>query len=189
MRFKFLLVILLINTNICLADKIGYNEIVDFGIESKNYIIRHYHNWSDSTSEQRWKMMSSGKNPFTGKNNYSFVECTDKRTGQVTFRVPMPAFTIIEIDSSEKYIVCISKIKLMNPYQFVLLNIKGEILKKINTDKIRALPCNKGESVTNWIHWYDEEDPGIKFSYRKDSAILDYITIYDLKHKKVIIKV
>ena len=113
-----------------LADFSGYNKVVELKVESKNYIVIHYHNWSSTTSESRFKMISTNQDPFTKANDYAYVLCIKKSNNDTIFKSPSPALTEIKISDGEEFIVGISKIMLYNPFQFVAYDTSGNILKK-----------------------------------------------------------
>jgi hypothetical protein len=83
-------------------------------------------------------MISTDQNPFTPDNNYAFIECIDKATGNVLFKKPCTALTKIEISEDENYIVGISNIMLWNPYQLVVFSIQGELIKKRHISFLEA---------------------------------------------------
>lgn len=131
MKNKLLLhIIILIFTNTVFADPFDYSGALKLKIESKNYIVIHYHDWTSKTDHERYLMMTFDQNPFNKKNNYAFVECIDKKTGKTVFKKPSIALTRIHISADEKYIIGISNIKLDNPYQLVIFSAKGELIKK-----------------------------------------------------------
>jgi hypothetical protein len=100
-------------------DAMAYSDIKHFMIESRNYYIVHYHNWSKVTGSI-----------FHNINNHSYIEVINKATNRKIFRVPAPALTHLYISEDEQYIVGISNIMIYNPYQLIIVNINGKILKK-----------------------------------------------------------
>ena len=117
-------------TNIVLADGVGYADSLRLKVESKHFIVIHFHDWTNSTRNARYKMISTDQNPFTATNNYAYILCIDKRTGKTIFKKPCSALTKIVISPDEKYILGISKIMLWNPYQLVIFSITGDLIKK-----------------------------------------------------------
>ena len=112
------------------ADIIGYNKTVELRAESNSYIVIHYHDWSSATLNSRYEMISTHQNPFNSSNDYAYILCINKTTKDTIFKSPSPALTQIKISKDEKYIVGISKIMVWNPYQFVLFNTSGSLIKK-----------------------------------------------------------
>lgn len=222
---------------VCFADMHDYNKIVKFQVENDKMIIKHFHDWSESTRSRRSEMMKGDENPFIEKNNYAYVECFDKKAKKIRFKKPTPAFTLIRISPDSKYITCLSNIKYDNPYQLVILNDIGNIIvslhitptlakltltefeefKKLFPDQFLLLNSMKriilkkesifinysiphkigedcwnylykkdspfylsgniSESVTNFVYWYKEPDPNIKFVYY--NKILKAISLLD----------
>lgn len=222
-----LLLFLLFLSQKTYADRSAYADSCRLKVESKNFIVIHFHDWTEGTSKARFKMMTTDQNLFASENNYAFIECYDKASGQLVFRKPSPALTKIEISEDEKYIVGISKIKIWNPVQMVVLSITGNLLKsrhiagteaKLSNEQLQTfknkfkkafalleverhiypynnsffidfidsiifkkhkkawrylfdfedvnhLSKNFAESVTNWVFWFYEENPNIKFTY------------------------
>jgi hypothetical protein len=117
-------------TNHAFADSIGYGDTVRLKVVSQHFIIYHYHNWSQATTESRYKMISTNQDPFTDANDYAYIECFDKKTGKRIFKKPSSALTKIEISKDEKYIIGISNIMVWNPYQLIIYSTNGELIKK-----------------------------------------------------------
>lgn len=114
----------------CFADRIAYNKIVDISVESDEIIVNHHHDWSNCTDKNRSKMMASDQNPFSDENNYAYIECIDKKTGNKIFKSPCSALTYIYICKNSHYIIGLSKIKLDNPFQLVIFDRNGNLIKK-----------------------------------------------------------
>jgi len=210
-----------------IADVTGYNRTLNLRIESDNFIVIHFHDWTSKTKDSRYKMISTNQDPFTNENNYAYIVCIDKKTRDTIFKKPCPALTRIEISPDEKYIIGISKVLLWNPYHLVIYDTRGKLAKKRNIsdqeaklsandlltfkekylsqyhflDSIKRvykindyyfidfssmgmpdklgeawrylfkyispnhLSKNFSESVTNWVFWFNEEAPDIKFIY------------------------
>lgn len=138
-RKLLILTILFIAYNSVYADAVGYSDSKRLKIESKNYIVIHFHDWTHATRDSRFKMISTDENPFSSQNNYAYIECIEKSTGKVLFKKPCPALTKIEISKDEKYIIGLSNIKLWNPYHLVIFSTKGELIKK------RSIECEEAK--------------------------------------------
>ncbi|MFT6947905.1 MAG: hypothetical protein ACJARP_002337 [Vicingaceae bacterium] len=249
MKRIILSILCLFSPLLTLADGFGYNEIVELKVESKNYIVIHYHNWSMSTSDSRYKMISTDQDPFTSANDYAYVLCINKSTSDTIFNSPSPALTDIKISDDEKFIVGISKIMLWNPYQLVVFDTSGKVVKKQHISSSEAkltkrhyeefkikfpkqyeylksidrvyevnksyfidfssmgmpkklgdawsylfdfyttshLSKNFSESVTNWVFWYFEDNPDLKFEY--ENGLLKYVTLLDPKNERIKIEI
>lgn len=112
------------------ADRSPYSDTVRIVAESQNLRVIHFHDWTESTSEARDKVMRTDQDPFTTSNTYSYLECIEISSGRVLFRRPCPALQAIEISKDERFIVGISNIKYQNPYQLVVFSANGDLLKK-----------------------------------------------------------
>jgi hypothetical protein len=113
------------------SDITGYSGKKQIQIESENFIIRHGHDWSQTTENQRYKMiLTEEQDPFLEDNDFAYIECINKKTHAIVFHIPSTALTHLFISHDEKYIVGISNIMLYNPYQLIIMKINGEIIKK-----------------------------------------------------------
>ena len=142
-----LLLCLIISSYLAFSDNAAYKGIVNISIESENYIIEHYHDWSI---------------------NYAYIECIDKRTNDIVFKIPSPALTKLFVSNDEQFIVGLSNIKIDNPYQFVMLNLKGEYIIRSH---VRSFLRKYSETVTNYIYWFNEKDPGLEFIYKNNELV------------------
>lgn len=133
-----LISIALMASTLCKSDPFGYDLIISFEVETENLRIIHYHNWSDSTRESRFKMISTDQNPFTPENNYAYVMAIDKKSNDTLFKSPSPALTHIEVSDDEQYIISITNIMLWNPFQLVAYNLKGDVVYKRHITSIEA---------------------------------------------------
>jgi hypothetical protein len=136
---QIILIILLLGLSSNLkADGIGYSMSLKIEIESKDFVVIHFHDWTDKTREDRYKMIFTNQDPFSVDNNYSYIECINKNTGKTVFKKPCPALTKIQISSDQKYIIGISKVMLWNPYQLVIFDTGGNLIKKRNISSEEA---------------------------------------------------
>lgn len=229
-QIKLTIIFILSLSAICLADRTLYRGISTIKIENESLEIIHHHDWSLEKLDHRDNMIRTNQNPFLDENDYAFIECIDKKTGFKIFKKPTPALTYLYISKDSKYIIGLSKIKVDNPYQFVLFDVSGNLLakkhiapeearlsfpeyqkfKKKYTKAFKLLTSleritiigndiyidfismnmplklgkawtylsskimpshlskNFSESVTNWIYWYNEEDPKIQLKYNNE---------------------
>ncbi|MFC0349350.1 hypothetical protein [Undibacterium danionis] len=150
------------------CDSVGYAEIKKIQFETSDISIVHWHDWSTKKNrDARWAMISTDKNPFTESNTYSYIQAFDKKTGNILFKSPVPALTVIWATPDSNYIIGISNIKVWNPYHLVVFNKKGDLLYKAAIDT-KSYP-DASESVTNWINWYKEPVPKITLKSTIDS--------------------
>lgn len=139
------------------ADATGYDSVVNLSAETGAVRAEHHHDWSRGTSEARWKMISTSRNPFTTDNDYSYLRLRNKATGTELFRRPVPALTHIWISPDSEYVVGISNVMLWNPYQLVVFSRSGDRLLERNMEG--TIWPGVSRSVTNWIKWYKEPAP------------------------------
>lgn len=234
-----ILSIILFTFNCTYADRAPYKGIKEIRVESKNFIVIHQHNW-------RYKQSLSDKEEeytkFESLNTSSII-CINKRNGDTLFKRPCySALTHIIISENEDYIIGLSNIKCNNPYQLIIFNLFGDIIKerhisskeaklsineledfkqKFNSqfeklqknniiytidsiyyidykyffltlnekdqqtsdyldryEKPNHLSNSFSESVTNYIDWYNEENPSIKLIYSSD-GLIDSISLLD----------
>jgi hypothetical protein len=119
-------------------DRASYSGIKQIKIESENFYIVHYHNWSEETRYERYAMITSENQNISYNNNYAYIEIISKKTNERIIRVPTSALTHLYISKNEQYIVGISNIMIYNPYQLIIMNINGEILKKRHIATVEA---------------------------------------------------
>jgi hypothetical protein len=108
-RLLLTIVCFLTFSHFAYSDRSGYDKTVNISVESENYRMEHYHDWSI---------------------DYAYIECINKNTNVAVFRISSPALTNLYISYDEKYIVGLSNIKLRNPYQLIILTIEGEYIKQ-----------------------------------------------------------
>jgi len=227
----FFVSLLLFCTNFVFPDSVAYSGKINIRIESKNYYVTHFHNWSKETEDERYRMITKENQNIFENNNYAYIEIFKKETNEKIVRVPSPALTNLFISDDERYIAGISKIMIDNPYQLIVIRIDGEVIKirhiapieaKMNENdfnnfknnfpgafqylqskkriykiasyyfidsysmgmpvflgneafsyllKYRTanhLSNNISSSVTNWIFWFNEKNPNVRFNYRNN---------------------
>jgi hypothetical protein len=157
--FRAALWLIVVPSTPALADRVGYNDVVNLRAETATVLAEHHHDWSGATRDARWKMISTTKDPFTADNNYSYLLLYDKATRTELFRRPVPALTHIWLSSDSRYIVGVSHVMLWNPYQLVVFSRSGDRLLERNMVGVKWPGVT--ESVTNWIGWYKEPVPQI----------------------------
>lgn len=227
------------------ADRYRYNDIVNLKAENEKLIVRHYHNWSDSKYEKWYKMFPEEKRLSDMDINYAYIECCEKKTGSILFKKASPALTKIHVSNDSRYIIGISNIKVINPYQFVVYNRCGDIIYKkhiaaseakltfpeyqefgqkypsqtkfleelhritlysnsfyidflsvgmpeilgkawdflIKKEAPNYLSKNFGESVTNYVTWYKEEDPKIELRFNNTGQLIG-VSLLDPKGER-----
>ncbi len=126
--------LLILPSRICHADSFGYNSRVTIIGENSRFSAVHFHDWSSRTNEQRWAISFNLKHHeqifSPSKNGFAYLKLFDKVTGALVFRAPTPALTYLWISPDSKYVVGLSNIKLLNPYQIVVFTVGGKLLYK-----------------------------------------------------------
>jgi hypothetical protein len=144
------------------ADAVGYSSVFDCSAESSRLLAEHHHDWSESTRDARWKMISTDKDAFGAQNTYSSLRVRNIQDGKQLFTVPVPALTHLWISPDSRFIVGISNIKLWNPIQVVVFNSGG---KRLLAQQVQSSSfAGVSESVSNWVNWYKEPVPTISIS-------------------------
>lgn len=140
-KIYFYLIILFLFTSriLCFSDEIAYGEKLKLSIENEKFTVIHYHDWSKDSYEKRYKMITTHQDPFLNDNDYSYLECLDKKSGQQIFKKPVPALSKIQISNDSNYIIGLSKIKLDNPYQLVIFDKQGNLICKKHIAATEAL--------------------------------------------------
>lgn len=130
--FSYLLklVLILSLSTLSFADRYRYNGKVNLTVENEQIIVRHYHSWSDSKYEKWYKMGTTNEKFSDLDIDYAYIECVEKKSHKILFKKPSPALTKIYVSNDSRYIIGISTIKVINPYQFVVLNRNGDIIYK-----------------------------------------------------------
>ena len=111
------------------SDRIAYKGIIKIEDTSGILKVIHYHNWDNY--EKLFKIYKSkglDDGIFSNQNDFSYIHGLNMKTGKTIFKIPSPALTYIKISEDAKYILGLSYIHNNNPFQFVLLDNRGEIL-------------------------------------------------------------
>jgi hypothetical protein len=149
-------------SHIAFSDSVIYRETINISIESEKYIVNHHHNWD---------------------RNYAYIECMNKDTNDIVFRVPSPALTHIFISDDEQFIVGLSNIKVDNPFNVVVIDMEGKYILEKHIDNIGVRDYY--QSVTNFVYWFNETNPEINYIYKNNR--LAGISLLDDKNKKIVI--
>jgi hypothetical protein len=217
----------MLTSRVCLADMVGYDSRTTIRGQNSRISAVHFHDWSDKTRGQRYALFSSlnhHEQIFSPeKNQFSYLKLFDRATGNLIFRASVPALTHLWISPDSKFVVGLSSIMLLNPYQVVVFTIDGKLLYKEHissevavltqaelTEYFRQFPKAKalllprtrtigdkayvdgyiggmpnvigdrafdrlldfsqrhpyspnfGQSVTNFVFWFDQRNPQVK---------------------------
>lgn len=130
MRNFFLIAMLIAGSLPAHADIASYGDSLRITVQTANYTIIHFHDWSSTTHDARWKMITGDQNPFTAANNYAWIQCIDRASGKTIFKKPSPALQRLYVSPDGKYIAGISSIMVWNPYQLVVYSVTGQLIKR-----------------------------------------------------------
>ena len=155
-KLALILFYFVISPFLTFSDSAAYKGIANISIESENYIIEHYHDWSI---------------------NNAYIECIDKKTRDIVFKISSPALTKLFVSNDEQFIVGLSNIKIDNPYQFVMLNLKGEYIIRSH---VRRFLRKYYQTVTNYIYWFNEKDPELEFIYKNNELVGISVLNFDM---------
>lgn len=98
-------------------------------VESVNYKAVSIFDWSRKTKNERFEMIYKDMNPFDESNGYSRLLIISKINGD-TVNMPCIPLTAIKIFEEKELIVGLSNINELNPYNIVIINLKGEVVFK-----------------------------------------------------------
>ncbi|QOZ23310.1 hypothetical protein XH93_06345 [Bradyrhizobium sp. CCBAU 51753] len=143
------------------ADRVRYQGVVDLSAEVGPLRAEHHHDWGRASHV-------ATTDPFAADNEYSYLRLLDRVTGTELFRRSVPALTHIWISPDAKYVVGISNVMFLNPYQLVVFSRSGDRLLERN---LVGAP-GTSQSVTNWIEWYKRPVPQMKIGEDGTTATL-----------------
>ncbi len=132
-------------------------------VESVNYTVVNIYDWSRSTRADRLEMMYKDMNPFKEQNKYSRLLIISK-LNKDTINLPCIALTAIKIFEDKEVIVGLSNIAGLNPYNIVIINLKGEIIFK--------------REILGIHYKLDEKD-----FYEFKKKFPDYFSALDVRHR------
>jgi hypothetical protein len=112
----------------CNAENYRYVGVGSIVKESDKLIVKHNYEWTHDTYNKWFLKISQTQDPFIEENDFAYISCFDKETGKLIFKKPSPALTSIYISDDSNYIIGLSKIKIMNPFQLVILDRLGNLI-------------------------------------------------------------
>src|SRR5215467_8718225 len=128
LALKALVVLMIAQILPAFGDSIGYGGKHSISITNDDYIVSHAHDWSSRKLHKLFSDLGHKERFFTDANDFSKVTVTDRSGGQEIFSSPAPAITYLWLSADSRYLVCLSTIKLRNPYQLVIWDIKTKTL-------------------------------------------------------------
>ena len=151
------------------ADSFGYAGVVDLAAVRGRFRVDHHHDWTRNPL-RCWTVFCVDQDVFAAENTYSWLVLTDQEGSRQLFRAPVPALTHLWISPDGRFIVGLSNIKLRNPAQVVVFNVRGDRLlaRAVDYSTFRGVE----ESVTNWVRWYKEPTPQISIETTSDGLLL-----------------
>ena len=110
------------------ADRAAYSQVVDLEAVGDGIVVHHHHDWTRNTWDARYEMITTNQNPFTADNEFAFVRIRSAVDDREIATVPSPALTWIGVTNEGAFVVGLSRIKIANPYQLVVLDREGRLL-------------------------------------------------------------
>jgi hypothetical protein len=130
------------------ADGFAYGDVVDLRAEGATLIAEHHHDWVKLSA---------------------FLRLLDRASGRELLRRESPALSTVWLTPDERYVVGLSQVKYDNPYQLFILGRDGRFVHQeaihCSDPRLAGLPC--GESVSNFVFWYDKADPALDLQEEK----------------------
>ncbi|MCX6580333.1 MAG: hypothetical protein NT166_09115 [Candidatus Aminicenantes bacterium] len=171
--FYLTIILSLTSRVLCFSDEIAYGEKLNLLIENEELTVIHYHDWSKDSYEKRYKMITTHQDPFLNDNDYSYLECRDKKTGRQIFKKPVPALTKIHISNDSNYIIGLSKIKLDNPFQLVIFDKHGNLICK------KHIAATESVLTLSEFHDFQKKFPALyKFMMSRKMIVIETDKVY-----------
>lgn len=111
-----LLVIAMVSANPVFADRTRYVGSEDLSSQSPSLTVRHRHDWSRQPNQ----LKVSAENPFGVETSVSSLEFFDR--GRSVARIPCPPLTYLHVTPDSRYVVGLSRIKVLNDVQLVVFD-------------------------------------------------------------------
>jgi hypothetical protein len=126
------------------ADFMAYGGKRDIRTEGATLVVEHHHDWSR-------------------KARPSWVKLSDRASRRERWKRDSGPLDVLWLSPDEKYVVGLSQIKLGNDRQLMVAGTDGSFLheQRVRCDVLRPLEVPCSESTSNWVHWYDGNEPGI----------------------------
>ena len=112
------------------ADFAAYQSIVDLRADGDTFIVKHHHDWSRTTQDSRYKMITTHQDPFRSDNDYANIAWYSRGDDRLLRQMPSPALTWLGVSPDSRYVIGLSNVMLDNPYQLVVYNRAGDLLLK-----------------------------------------------------------
>jgi hypothetical protein len=132
-------------TRFAAADIIGYRATKDLRAEGKSVLAEHHHRGSGGLAP-------------------SWLRVVDAASGAERWKRRSPPLHVLWLSPDEKHVVGLSPVKLFNRAQLFVAATDGafEHRQRVDCATLAALDIACGESVTNYVYWYDGDDPGVE---------------------------
>ncbi len=112
------------------ADRAAYVQKLDLVASTATMTVRHHHDWSKTRkSDGRWHLHYSAESPFGVSEDAAHIAFLTS-DGNLQSRVPSPPLTHLAISDDGRFVIGLSRIKLMNYSQLVVYDRKGSLLLK-----------------------------------------------------------
>src|SRR5262245_36110383 len=102
------------------ADTRAYNDKKLVRTANARYAVSHVHDWSSPRLQGRYLGYDRPGLFFTAANDFSRITVTDRATGRRILDGPSPALTYLWLSPDSRYLLGLSDVMLLNPYQLVV---------------------------------------------------------------------
>ena len=128
-----LLAIAMVLGNPAFADRTRYAGREDLISQSPALTVRHRHDWSQQPNQ----LKVSADNPFGVETSVSSLEFFEG--GRSVARIPCPPLTHLQVTPDSRYVVGLSRIKVMNDVQLVVFdrNARRLLQRHVSTEVYR----------------------------------------------------
>jgi hypothetical protein len=128
-----------------LADRVAYQGVRDIRVEAGGTVAEHHHNW---------------------RTREAYVRLSDSASGTELLRAGSPPLTLLWLSPDGRFLVGFSEIRIANPTQLFVVGRDGSqtYRERVRCNDRRFAQTNCGETVTNFVYWYNAADPSIELS-------------------------
>jgi hypothetical protein len=176
----FVAVVAICLSHTAAADRVPYGKTVDLEARGPQLVVHHHHDWSRVAGEVRYTLAE----PFGVGNDYSYVSgraapgpvanptqlVVFAKDGSLVARRQVSAQSCVSRRQREAEIA-------RHPAEQQRLHAEFAAPECLPADYLVS------ESVTNWVHWYDERDPAP--SVIEDAGRVIAVEVNGLQHKRL----
>src|SRR5262245_16973760 len=88
-----------------LADAVGYQAVVNLRAEGNDFVVEHHHDWSGTTHDSRYRMITTHQDPFRDDNDYAYIAWYKKEGHELVRRLPCPALTWLRVSEDSRFVI------------------------------------------------------------------------------------